>query len=316
MHAVVDNADTEEQCARYDAVGHHLEHATSNALGRSRENPHRDEAHMRNRGISNQLLDVFLHQGHQGGVDDGDDREREDQRREIMRGQREHRKRETQEAVTAHLQKDSGQDHRASSWRFDMCVGQPRVNWPHRQFHRERGEERQPRPGLQRARHGGVHQRRNISGAGIPVQRHDCQQHQYRAQQRVEEELEARVHPARATPHSNDQEHRDQAALEEQIEKHQVERAEGADHERFEQQESHHVFAHPHGDRFPARDDAKRHQGGGQDDERQRNAVHTHMIHNGIGQPRRLLDKLEVRLRGIEAPDQHQRHGKRNERGP
>ena len=176
------------------------------------------------------------------------------------RGQREHRQREAQEAVAAHLQQDRGQDHRARGRRLDMGVRQPGVHRPHRHLDRERGEERQPRPGLQRARHRGVHQRRNVGRAGVPVQRHDRQQHQHRAEQRVEEELEAGIDPARAAPDADDQEHRDQAAFEEQIEQHEVERREGADHQRFQHQERHHVFAHPHLDRFPARQDAERHQ--------------------------------------------------------
>ena len=244
------------------------------------------------------------------------DRQREDQRREIMRRQREHRQREAQEAVAAHLQQDRGQDHRARGRRLDVRVRQPGVHRPHRHLHRKGGKERQPRPGLQGARHGGVHQRRDVGRAGVPVQRHDGEQHQHRAEQRVEEELEGRVDPARAAPDADDQEHRDQAAFEEQVEQHEIERREGADHQRFQQQERHHVFAHPHRDRFPARDDAERHQGGGQDHERQRNAVDAHVVGDAAGQPRRLFDELEIRIGGIEAPDQDQRHRKGDQRGP
>src|SRR5205085_11489505 len=57
------------------------------------------------------------------------------------------------------------------------------------------------------------------------------------------------------SPDADDQEHRDQTALEEQIEQHEVERREGADHERFQDQERHHVFAQAVGDRLPARHD-------------------------------------------------------------
>jgi hypothetical protein len=65
----------------------------------------------------------------------------------------------------------------------------------------------------------------DVGGAGAPVHRHDGEQHQHRAEQRVEEELEAGIDPARAAPDADDQEHRDQAGLEEQIEQHQVEGA-------------------------------------------------------------------------------------------
>ena len=72
--------------------------------------------------------------------------------REIMRRQREHRQREAQEAVAAHLQQDRGQDHRARGRRLDVRVRQPGVHRPHRHLHREGGKERQPRPGLQAER--------------------------------------------------------------------------------------------------------------------------------------------------------------------
>ena len=58
-------------------------------------------------------------------------------RREVGRGEREHRQREAQEAVAAHLQEDRGQDHRAGGRRLDMRVGQPGVDRPHRHLHRE-----------------------------------------------------------------------------------------------------------------------------------------------------------------------------------
>ena len=141
---------------RDDAVRDHLENAAGDALRRHRENAHGDEAHMRHRGIGDQLLHVLLHQRDQRGVDDGDDRERVDERREIERRLREHRQREAQEAVAAHLQKDRGKDHRAGGRRLDMRVGQPGVHRPHRQLDRERGEEGEPGPGLQRAREGVV----------------------------------------------------------------------------------------------------------------------------------------------------------------
>ena len=152
MHAVIDHADAQEQGRRHDAVGDHLEDAARHALGRRGENAHGDEAHMRDRGIGDELLHVLLHQRHQRGVDHRDDGEREDERGKIVRGRREHRQREAQEAVAAHLQQDGGKDDRARGRRLDMGVGQPGVHRPHRQLHREGGKERQPCPGLQPAR--------------------------------------------------------------------------------------------------------------------------------------------------------------------
>ena len=281
------------------------------------EQPHGDEAHMRHRGIGDELLHVLLHQRDQRGVDDGDHRQRVDQRREIDRRLREHRQREAQEAVAADLQQDRGQDHRARRRRLDMRVGQPGVDRPHRHLDRERGEEGKPRPGLQRAREGVMQQRRDVGGAGLPVHRHDGEQHQHRAEQRVEEELEARIDPARAAPDADDQEHRDQAAFEEQIEQHQIERAEGADHQRLEHQEGDHVFAHP---ASGSRSSSPGSQIGISAVVRITNGSEmpsTPMrIGDGAAEPGPLFQELEIGRARIEAPDQDQRDREGDQRRP
>ena len=74
VQAVVDHADAEEERAGDQAVGDHLEHGALHALGRHGEQAHGHEAHMRHGGIGDELLHVVLHQGDEGGVDDGDDR--------------------------------------------------------------------------------------------------------------------------------------------------------------------------------------------------------------------------------------------------
>ena len=228
---------------------------------------------------------------------------------------REHRQREPQEAVAAHLQKDRREDDGARGRRLDVGVGQPGVHRPHRQLHRERGEEGDPQPRLHLAREGVAQQHRDVGGARLPVHRHDGEQHQHGAGERVEEELEARIDPARAAPHADDEEHRDEAALEEQVEQHEVERREGADHQRFQHQERDHVFADADLDGAPARRDAERHDRGGEDDERQRDAVDAHVVGAEAGEPGVLLDELEFRRARIEAPHQIERDDEGDQRG-
>jgi hypothetical protein len=127
----------------------------------------------------------------------------------------------------------------------------------------------------------------DVGGAGVPVHGHDGQQHQHRAEQRVEEELEAGIDPPRAAPHPDDEEHRDEPAFEEQIEQHQVERAEDADHQRLERQKRDHVLLDARLDP-PAGDDADRHQEGGQHHEQDRDAVDAEMVgHDPPTQSRR-----------------------------
>ncbi len=156
----------------------------------------------------------------------------------------------------------------------------------------------------------------NVGGARVPVHRHDGEQHQHRAGERVEKELEARIDAPRPTPDADDEEHRNQPALEEQIEQHQVERGEGAHHQRLEHQEGDHVFPHAPLDRLPAGDDADRHQAGGQDHERQRDPVDSHVITDRAAEPGRLFLELEIRRGRIESPDQDQRHREGDQRRP
>ncbi len=225
--------------------------APSRPLGGEGEDAHRHEAHVRDRGVGDELLHVGLRQRHERGVDDGDDREEEHEARELLAGDGEHRHREAQETVGAHLQQDCRQDHRACGRGLDVRVRQPCVHRPHRQLHGERGEEGEPQVPLHVGRELGRHQRGDVGRAGVPVHRHDGEQHQHRAEQRIEEELEGGVDPVLAAPDADDQEHRDEAALEEDVEQHEIERTEDADHERLEHEESDHVLfdavldAHP-----------------------------------------------------------------------
>ena len=106
--------------------------------------PMRDDAHVRHRRVGDQLLHIDLHERNQRGVDDGHDRKREHERREIGRRVRQHRQREAQEAVAAQLQQHARQQHRARGWRLDMRVRQPGMERPHRQLHRKRREEGEP----------------------------------------------------------------------------------------------------------------------------------------------------------------------------
>ena len=245
VHPVVDHADAEEERAGDDAVRDHQEQGALDALLVHGEEAQRHEAHMRHRRIGDELLDVGLHQRDQRGEDDRDHREREHHRREGVARVREHRQRDPDEAVAAHLQEDARQDHRAGGRRLHVRVRQPGMDRPHRHLHREGGEEGEPEPGLELHREAGVQQGRDVGGAGVPVHRHDGEQHQHRAEQGVEEELEAGVDAPLAAPDADDEEHRDQAGLEEQVEQHQVEGREHADHRRLEDEEGDEILLHP-----------------------------------------------------------------------
>ena len=148
-------------------------------------------------------------------------------------------------------------------------------------------------------------QRLDVGGAGLIVHRDQRHQHQHRAEEGVEEELEGGVDPVLAAPDADDQEHRDQLALEEDVEEHQIQRAEDAEHQRLQHQEGDHILLDPAGD-APARGDGQRHQEGGQHHEQDRDAVDAHPVGKSA-EPRPLLDELEAGVARVVAGDQKQR---------
>ncbi len=152
----------------------------------------------------------------------------------------------------------------------------------------------------------GVDQCLDVGGAGGEIHRQDREQHQQRTEQRVEEELEAGINAPLAAPHADDEEHRDQAALEEDVEEEKIERRKHAHHQGFEDQERDHVFGDARFD-FPARQDAERHQRTGQYDEQHGDAVDAHMIGDAVAQPGGMFDKLEGGRMSVEMRPQHQR---------
>ena len=87
----------------------------------------------------------------------------------------------------------------------------------------------------------------DVEGAGGEVDAEDGQQHEHRAGHRVEEELDRRVlRPVlRLAPDADQEVHRDEADLPEDVEEDQVERDEHAQHAHFEQQEEEEELPHP-----------------------------------------------------------------------
>ena len=273
--------------------------------------------HVGDRGIGDQLLHVLLHERDQRGVDDRDNAQRIDEGHEEGARVRQHGQREAEEAVAPHLQQNTGEDHRARRRRLHVRVGEPGVERPHRQLNGEGGEEREPEPGLHRRREVVGEERWDIGGASVEVHEEDRQQEQHRAHQRIEEELERRVDSPRAAPNADDQEHRDQLALEEDVEHHEVKGAEDTDDQRLHDQESDHELAHARRDRLPRSEDADRDQERGEDQEEDRDPVHAQVVADVVlGQPRHQLDELEFGRRGVEIGDEHDREREGDHRSP
>ena len=83
MAAVGEHADEQEEPAGADAVGEHLIDRALHALHVHRADAEHDEAQVAHRGVGHQLLHVRLHHRDQRAVDDADDGEQRDPRREL-----------------------------------------------------------------------------------------------------------------------------------------------------------------------------------------------------------------------------------------
>ena len=105
------------------------------------EDAQRHEAHVADRAVRDELLQVRLDQRHDRAVDDCDERQDDDQRRPLHGRVGEERHGEAQQAVAAQLEQDARQDHRAGSRCLDVRVGQPGVEREHGHLDREGEEE-------------------------------------------------------------------------------------------------------------------------------------------------------------------------------
>jgi hypothetical protein len=140
----------------------------------------------------------------------------------------------------------------------------------------ERGDLEGRREAL--ARQGELAQRndveRTVPGAGRGLvgvcRRDDRHEHEEGADERVEDELDRRVDAVRSAPDPDDQVHRDEDDLPEDVEQEEVEGEEHADHADLEDEEGDHVLLDPRLDRLEAREDADPRQRRREDDERGR----------------------------------------------
>ena len=207
-------------------------------------------------------------------VDDRDERQDDDHRREVWAAVREERQREADEPVAAELEHDRCQDHRSRRRGLRVRVGQPGVEREHRDLDGEGEEERQEGEQLQAVGESAGRcvdlERLEVEGAGpgaaVPClvgerRGEDRDQHQQRSDQRVEDELDRRVDPVRAAPDPDDQVHRDEHELPEDVEEEEVEGEEDADQTDLEDEERDHVFLDPRLDRLEAGQDARSRSG-------------------------------------------------------
>ncbi len=325
---LVDHADQQEQGARDEAVVDHLEDRALEALLGEDEDAEGHEAHVADRRIGDQPFEVGLDERHDRAVDDRDEGQHDDDRRERLGGRREQGHGEPDEPVGAELEQDRGKDHGARRRRLRVRVGEPGVEREHRDLDREGQEEREEGADLERVgeaagRRVGA-QRLEVEGAGpraavpglVRIRRgEDGHEHQQRPDERVQDELDRGVDPVGAAPDPDDQVHRDEHDLPEDVEQEGVEGEEHADHPDLEDEERDHVFLDPDLDRPEAREQGDPRQGRGQDDQRHRQAVGAQLVLDAeVGDPGHVLDELEAGA-AREVADEHRQRGDPCEQG-
>ena len=172
-----------------------------------------------------------------------------------------------------------------------MRVRQPGVEREHRDLDREGQEERQEGEQLEALAEADPSPRTRAaySKSNAPVhdpvvearrvgRGQDRHQHQQRPDQGVQDELDRGVDPVRAAPDPDDQVHRDEDDLPEDVEQEQVEGHEHADQPDLEDEERDHVLLDPLLDRAEGGEDADPGQGRRQDDEDRRQAVDADLV--------------------------------------
>ena len=264
-------------------MGDHAEDGgVDTEVGEGRDAEHH-EAHVGHRRERDQAFHVALGQAAERAVDDADHREHADVGRPGMGGLRQDRDGNAHKAVRAELQEDGGEENRADGGRLGVGVGQPGVEREHGHLdgepHEQAGEYEQLGAVGDRLRR--VLQRHHVEGLpALEVEGEEAQDHQRRAEQREEEELDGRVLAVRPAPHADHEVHRQQDQLEEDEEEDQVLGEEGAVHPRLEHEHEDQerlgvVRLGPVVPRVHDAHDGDHHR---QQEQRQRDAVDAHVV--------------------------------------
>src|SRR5213080_261016 len=257
MRAVVDDTHQEEEHGRDRAVVEHLEHGAVDALRREGGHAEHDVAHVADARVGDELLQIRLCHRHDRAVDDVEGAEGgEAPEGEAVAAPRRRERRgrqdavvDPQDAVGAHLEEHPREDDRNRGRRLDVRVGEPGVEGESGNLDREADEEGEPEEDLHPERDAVVDQRGELGHVERvrirgEVEVEDRDQHEDRAEQRVEEELDRRIFPSRAAPDADQEVHRKEHRLPEDEEEEEIERAEDAHHARVEETEERVVALH------------------------------------------------------------------------
>ena len=324
MEPLLHRTGDEEEHPGDEAVGDHPHDRRVDSEVRERGDSQHHEAHVGNGREGDEALHVGLGEAPEGAVDDADDRQEADPGCPCHRSLRQDRDGDAHEAVGAQLQEHGSQDDRPDRGGLGVGVGQPGVEREHRHLDGEAQEHAAEDPELGGVRHPAGSHRVGEACEGERVcarqeeQGQEADQHECRAEQGEQEELQGCVAPVLAAPDGDHEEHREQHDLEEHEEEHQVLGHEGADHPRLEDQDQDQEGLRV--DRIrevvPAVDDAQRHDQHGQQDERQGHAVDAHQVPAGDDvDPGLVHDELQLGCLAHVEPDEEQHAQERHPQG-
>ena len=319
---LVDPADEEEQRTGRDAVVDHDQHAALEPLRGEREHAEHDETEVGDRGVGDEALQVLLHRCADGAVDDADDSEGHHHRGGPDGGLGEQVDAETHEPVGAELQHHRREDHRTCGGRLGVGVRQPGVQREQRHLDCEGDGEADEDPATGVGGDGLVlcdlHQiegDRSAHRLGVQHrQRHQRDEHERRAEHRVQEELVGGVDAPAVPPEPDQVVHRHEDELEEGEEHHQVECAEHAHRSGHQHQQPPVVGLRVVVDLRPEHGDREDHTG--QHHQEQRDAVDPEVHRDAqVADPRLVDDELVAGVAGIERGEHVDRHGAGDDAG-
>ena len=183
---------------------------------------------------------------------------------------------------------------------------------PHRHLDCKRQQEGDKYQLLLRHAQWHLHEREEIERACLCEQINERNQHQHRAEEGVQEELDGRVNATLSTPDADDEKHGNEHRFPHDVEQHAIERRENTDHQAFEYQKRRKILCRPRADVVPARDDDERRDKCRQQNQRRRDAVNAQVIMNiESWNPLRSLDELHRGGRGVEVRVNEQAQYKR-----
>src|SRR5579859_1135789 len=308
--AVIEHSDKHEKSARGYSVVQHLIQGALNRRGIERKKPEHHKSKVADRGVGNQALEVCLHHGHEGAVNNSDDGQNGDVGSETVSRFGKKRQTETQHSVRTHLQQHAGKHHGTRGGRFGVSVGEPGVQREKRHLDGKRQEKSGKKKllGTQRENHLAAHEHvldlRQIEGAAQLVEPDHGHEHQNRAQHRVQNEFDRGINAPFVAPDSDQEVHRDQHHFPEKEKFEQIERNKNADDAGFEYEQADEKAAHPLLDRFPGRQDGDGRQESGEQDEKQADAVNSEVIVDGRRRnPVVEFNELVIRRIQDEAPE-------------